>query len=185
MSVALCALWLHGDCITCPMATWPVYYLSYGYIAVILPALWLHSRYITCPMATWQLYHLACGYMAVVLFAQFLHDTCITCPVATQQFCYLTNGYLTVVLPALWLHDSCIMCPMATRQLHYLPPCRAQKLCESQDGRPELPVPNNLCGVCGRKALNSNSPPCHPALSQRRKLAEVCCSLPFKWRQRR
>ena len=29
---------------------------------------------------------------------------------------------------------------------------RAQELCESRGGRPEPPVPNKLCGVCGGKA---------------------------------
>ena len=33
---------------------------------------------------------------------------------------------------------------------------RAQELCESRGGRPGLPVPNSLYGLCGRKAtLNS------------------------------
>ena len=35
--------------------------------------------------------------------------------------------------------------------------CRAQELCESRGGRPELPVPNSPYGLCGRKAtLNLN-----------------------------
>ena len=35
---------------------------------------------------------------------------------------------------------------------------RAQELCESRGGRPGLPVPNSLYGLCGRKAtLNWNS----------------------------
>ena len=29
---------------------------------------------------------------------------------------------------------------------------RVQELCESGGGRPGRPVPNNLCGLCGRKA---------------------------------
>ena len=29
---------------------------------------------------------------------------------------------------------------------------RAQELCKSRGGRPELPVPNSPCGLCGRKA---------------------------------
>ena len=29
---------------------------------------------------------------------------------------------------------------------------RAQELCESRGGRPELPVPNSPDGLCGRKA---------------------------------
>ena len=29
---------------------------------------------------------------------------------------------------------------------------RVQELCESRDGRPELPVPNSPYGLCGRKA---------------------------------
>ena len=29
---------------------------------------------------------------------------------------------------------------------------RAQELCQSQGGRPELPVPNSPDGLCGRKA---------------------------------
>ena len=28
---------------------------------------------------------------------------------------------------------------------------RAQELCERRGGRPGLPVPNNPCGLCGRK----------------------------------
>ena len=35
---------------------------------------------------------------------------------------------------------------------------RAQELCESRGGRPGLPVPNSLCGLCGRKrTLNMNT----------------------------
>ena len=30
--------------------------------------------------------------------------------------------------------------------------CRAQGLCESRGGRPEIPVPNSPYGLCGRKA---------------------------------
>ena len=30
--------------------------------------------------------------------------------------------------------------------------CRAQQLCESRGGHPELPVPNSPYGLCGRKA---------------------------------
>ena len=29
------------------------------------------------------------------------------------------------------------------------------ELCESRGGRPGLPVPNSACGLCGRKALNT------------------------------
>ena len=36
---------------------------------------------------------------------------------------------------------------------NFLTSCRAQELCESQGGRPGLPVPNTPCGLCGRKAV--------------------------------
>ena len=35
---------------------------------------------------------------------------------------------------------------------HWLFLNRAQELCESRGGRPGLPVPNSLYGLCGRKA---------------------------------
>ena len=40
---------------------------------------------------------------------------------------------------------------------HYLkkPRFRGQELCESRGGRPGLPVPNGLYGLCGRKATLS------------------------------
>ena len=39
----------------------------------------------------------------------------------------------------------------ATLNLNCLP-LRAQKLCESRGGRPELPAPNSFNGLCGHKA---------------------------------
>ena len=41
---------------------------------------------------------------------------------------------------------------------------RAQELCEGRDGRPGLPVPNSLYGLCGPRAvLNLNSEQGHRA----------------------
>ena len=94
------------------MATWPLYYQPYGYMAAVLCAPWQHGGCITCPVATWQLYYMPCGYTAVVLPALWLHGTCITCLVATRHFYYLPCGYTAVVLPGQWLHGSCITCPL-------------------------------------------------------------------------
>ena len=43
------------------------------------------------------------------------------------------------------------------QRFHWLTSLRAQELCESRGGRPDLPVPNSPDGFCGRKAtLNLN-----------------------------
>ena len=53
----------------------------------------------------------------------------------------------------------------------HLEECRAQELCESRGGRPELPVPNSPYGLCGRKAtlnLNLEEYPVYPEILQQR-----------------
>ena len=43
------------------------------------------------------------------------------------------------------------------QRFQWLTSLRAQELCESRGGRPDLPVPNSPYGFCGRKAtLNLN-----------------------------
>ena len=96
-AVVLPALWLHGSCITCPVATRQLYCQPCGYTALVLPALWLHGTSITCPVATRQLYYQANGYTAVALPAPFVElRSCVKVEMAALSSPSLTVRAVSV-----------------------------------------------------------------------------------------